>query len=246
MNLDPEVWRNVFAELVGPDQTQTQPILGFRINRVQLIRRLWGKPVAVLRGAAGYAWEAGRNEAVCLSLGRTPHGQPGHVAPASECGCGFYAVHDADQLSRYPGLADEDSVLTGVAGTGIVRVHTLGWRAQFARIIAFSVELPPTARDALTPRERRVLELRFGLIDGHQRSLEEVGKRFGIAGERIRQIEAKALQKVRNPSRFTSVQRRLSATVAEALEAKYQVPIVPLDSLKQVMAAAGNFWEDMR
>ena len=55
--------------------------------------------------------------------------------------------------------------------------------------------------DTLTPRERRVLQLRYGLIDGHQRTLEEVGKRFGLTRERIRQIEAKALRKLRHPSR---------------------------------------------
>jgi len=55
--------------------------------------------------------------------------------------------------------------------------------------------------DTLTPRERRVLQLRFGLIDGHQRTLEEVCKRFGVTRERIRQIEAKALRKLRHPSR---------------------------------------------
>jgi RNA polymerase primary sigma factor len=55
--------------------------------------------------------------------------------------------------------------------------------------------------DTLTPRERRVLQLRFVLIDGHQRTLEEVGKRFGVTRERIRQIEAKALRKLRHPSR---------------------------------------------
>jgi RNA polymerase primary sigma factor len=55
--------------------------------------------------------------------------------------------------------------------------------------------------DTLTPRERRVLQLRFGLLDGHQRTLEEVGKRFGVTRERVRQIEAKALRKLRHPSR---------------------------------------------
>jgi RNA polymerase primary sigma factor len=55
--------------------------------------------------------------------------------------------------------------------------------------------------DTLTPRERRVLQLRFGLIDGHQRTLEEVGQEFGVTRERIRQIEAKALRKLRHPSR---------------------------------------------
>ena len=55
--------------------------------------------------------------------------------------------------------------------------------------------------DTLTPRERRVLQLRFGLIDGHQRTLEEVGKRFGVTRERIRQIESRALRKLRHPIR---------------------------------------------
>ena len=55
--------------------------------------------------------------------------------------------------------------------------------------------------DTLTPRERRVLQLRFGLIDGHQRTLEEVGKRIGVTRERIRQIETRALHKLRHPSR---------------------------------------------
>lgn len=55
--------------------------------------------------------------------------------------------------------------------------------------------------DTLSPRERRVLQLRFGLVDGHSRTLEEVGKRFGVTRERIRQIEVKALRKLRNPSR---------------------------------------------
>ncbi|MBR7021070.1 MAG: RNA polymerase sigma factor RpoD [Lachnospiraceae bacterium] len=55
--------------------------------------------------------------------------------------------------------------------------------------------------DTLTDRERRVLKLRFGLIDGRQRTLEEVGKEFNVTRERIRQIEAKALRKLRHPSR---------------------------------------------
>ena len=54
---------------------------------------------------------------------------------------------------------------------------------------------------SLTPRERRVLQLRFGLDDGRSRTLEEVGKEFGVTRERIRQIEAKALRKLRHPSR---------------------------------------------
>lgn len=55
--------------------------------------------------------------------------------------------------------------------------------------------------ETLTLREKRVLELRFGLEDGRSRTLEEVGQHFGVTRERIRQIEAKALRKLRHPSR---------------------------------------------
>lgn len=56
--------------------------------------------------------------------------------------------------------------------------------------------------DSLTPRERKVLTLRFGLQDGYSRTLEEVGKQFNVTRERIRQIEAKALRKMRHPTRI--------------------------------------------
>ncbi|MNN33079.1 RNA polymerase sigma factor SigA [compost metagenome] len=55
--------------------------------------------------------------------------------------------------------------------------------------------------DTLTEREENVLRLRFGIDDGRTRTLEEVGKEFGVTRERIRQIEAKALRKLRHPSR---------------------------------------------
>jgi RNA polymerase primary sigma factor len=53
----------------------------------------------------------------------------------------------------------------------------------------------------LSERERRVLQLRFGLEDGRSRTLEEVGREFGVTRERIRQIEARALRELRRPSR---------------------------------------------
>lgn len=55
--------------------------------------------------------------------------------------------------------------------------------------------------DTLTEREKRVIILRFGLIDGRQRTLEEVGQEFQVTRERIRQIETKALRKLRHPTR---------------------------------------------
>lgn len=59
---------------------------------------------------------------------------------------------------------------------------------------------------SLTERERKVLELRFGLADGYSRTLEEVGKQFKVTRERIRQIEAKALRKMRHPTRLRQLQ----------------------------------------
>ena len=58
-----------------------------------------------------------------------------------------------------------------------------------------------TALESLTDRERQVVQLRFGLVDGRARTLEEVGKEFNVTRERIRQIEAKELRKLRHPSR---------------------------------------------
>jgi RNA polymerase primary sigma factor len=60
--------------------------------------------------------------------------------------------------------------------------------------------------NSLTERERKVLELRFGLVDGYSRTLEEVGKQFKVTRERIRQIEAKALRKMRHPTRLRQLQ----------------------------------------
>jgi RNA polymerase primary sigma factor len=64
---------------------------------------------------------------------------------------------------------------------------------------------------SLTERERKVLELRFGLGDGYSRTLEEVGKQFKVTRERIRQIEAKALRKMRHPTRIRQLQGFLQA-----------------------------------
>ena len=70
---------------------------------------------------------------------------------------------------------------------------------------------------SLKERERRVLELRFGLGDGHARTLEEVGKKFRVTRERIRQIEAKALKKMRHPTRIRQLHGFLELQNIEGL-----------------------------
>ena len=64
--------------------------------------------------------------------------------------------------------------------------------------------------DTLSPREARILRLRFGLQDGHYYTLEEVGKKFGLTRERIRQIEAQALNRLRHPRRSRQLKDYLS------------------------------------
>jgi RNA polymerase primary sigma factor len=72
-------------------------------------------------------------------------------------------------------------------------------------------EMTEQVLNMLTPREERVLKMRFGLEDGTEHTLEEVGQKFGVTRERIRQIEAKALRKLRHPSRS----RQLRAFLAD-------------------------------
>ena len=67
---------------------------------------------------------------------------------------------------------------------------------------------------SLTERERKVLEMRFGLGDGYARTLEEVGKQYKVTRERIRQIEAKALRKMRHPTRLRHLQGFLDSEAA--------------------------------
>jgi len=69
--------------------------------------------------------------------------------------------------------------------------------------------------DTLTERERRVLSLRFGLVDGYSRTLEEVGHQFKVTRERIRQIEAKALRKMRHPTRLRKLHGFFHAELGE-------------------------------
>ena len=66
----------------------------------------------------------------------------------------------------------------------------------------------------MSDREQEVLALRFGLTDGYPRTLEEVGKRFNVTRERIRQIEAKALRKMRHPTRLRKLDGFLDLNIA--------------------------------
>ena len=78
--------------------------------------------------------------------------------------------------------------------------------------------------ETLTDRERQVLEQRFGLVDGYSRTLEEVGRQFRVTRERIRQIEAKALRKMRHPTRIRQLEGFLEAADLQT------APTVPANS----------------
>ena len=75
--------------------------------------------------------------------------------------------------------------------------------------------------NTLTDRERNVLSLRFGLNDGYSRTLEEVGKAFNVTRERIRQIEAKALRKMRHPTRLRQFKGFLEGEIDQQQEASF-------------------------
>jgi RNA polymerase primary sigma factor len=130
-------------------------------------------------------------------LGREPDDEE----IAEEMGLMPEKVRDVLKVSREPlslssPIGDEDDAELG---------DIIADREALAPSEAVSLAMLRTevenVLDTLTPRERRVLQLRFGLIDSHARTLEEVGKRCGVTRERIRQIEAKALRKLRHPSR---------------------------------------------
>ena len=73
-------------------------------------------------------------------------------------------------------------------------------------------EMTEQVLNTLTPREERVIRMRFGLEDGTEHTLEEVGQNFAVTRERIRQIEAKALRKLRHPSRSRRLRAFLDGT----------------------------------
>ena len=107
------------------------------------------------------------------------------VVPCNRCAEDAHLIIDSsfDSFEPFPN-ADDDAPEPAEA-------------ASFMLLKEQLVEVLKT----LTPREEKVLRLRFGIEDGHTRTLEEVGKEFNVTRERIRQIEAKALRKLRHPSR---------------------------------------------
>jgi RNA polymerase primary sigma factor len=76
-------------------------------------------------------------------------------------------------------------------------------------------EQTASALKTLTPREEKIIRMRFGLDDGSEHTLEEVGQTFDVTRERIRQIEAKALRKLRHPSRSRKLRAFLERPLRE-------------------------------
>ena len=130
-------------------------------------------------------------------LGRTPHAEE----IAEEMNLSVDKIQDILKASETPislntpvGHEDDSSVLGDF-------IEAKASDPEDTSDISLLHEELEAALNTLTPREKKVLELRFGILDGHTRTLEEVGKEFNVTRERIRQIEAKALRKLRHPSR---------------------------------------------
>ena len=140
------------------------------------------------------------------TLGFNPHiymtfACPLSLGQESQCEC-----VDVKTEAENPDFAQWQTALNAImpAGIEVYRVEPVKMKADAIAYACYRIRYPADAAemlDTLTPREEKVLRLRFGLDDGRQRTLEEVGKEFNVTRERIRQIEAKALRKLRHPSR---------------------------------------------
>jgi RNA polymerase primary sigma factor len=93
-------------------------------------------------------------------------------------------VGGMDDVHIVDSIGDKDAVAPPDAASAVLLIEEVG-----------------STLGSISEREKRVIQLRFGLVDGHPRTLEEVGREIGVTRERIRQIEAKALSKLRHPSR---------------------------------------------
>jgi RNA polymerase primary sigma factor len=131
------------------------------------------------------------------SLGRAPLAQE----VGDSVGISAQKVEEVLKISRDPlsletPIGEEDDARLG----DFIEDHDAVEPLEAASVVMLQAQID-SVLCSLTTRERKVLELRFGLADGQSRTLEEVGKEFGITRERIRQIEAKTLSKLRHPSR---------------------------------------------
>jgi len=138
-------------------------------------------------------------------LGREP--TPGEIA--GEMGIGCDRVAEIQRIAQEPvslqaPIGEEDSDLGDFIedADAVVPIEAAAFmmlQDQLERVL-----------DTLSPREQRIIQLRFGLIDGHPRTLEEVGRDFGVTRERIRQIESKTLVKLRHPGRAQMLREYLA------------------------------------
>jgi RNA polymerase primary sigma factor len=127
--------------------------------------------------------------------------EPTHEELSKELGLSIDKVREIQKIAQDPvsletPIGEEEDSHLG----DFIQDETAPAPADSATYMLLREQLT-TVLDTLTPRESRVLKLRFGLDDGRMRTLEEVGKEFDVTRERIRQIEAKALRKLRHPSR---------------------------------------------
>ena len=192
MSLDPTVWGTIFPEIAKP--RPASPILGFRINRIRFSDP-WRKDIVGLTGIRpkAYFWKAGTNIASCVRPGAGY--SRNHQVPGSRCSCGFYAFHDFRAFDWSPSHNPGEFVFVGLAGSGIVRIHERGWRAQFARIVAFSYEMPCMERPC----------------------------DYGLAAHKA-----------------------IGRKIALELEARFQVPVVSLNRIRDSMLEVGHFVEARR
>ena len=127
--------------------------------------------------------------------------EPTHEELAKELGMSIEKVREISKISQEPvsletPIGEEEDSHLG----DFIPDDDAPAPAEAASFVMLKEQLVDVLK-TLTPREEKVLKLRFGLEDGRQRTLEEVGKEFNVTRERIRQIEAKALRKLRHPSR---------------------------------------------
>lgn len=127
--------------------------------------------------------------------------EPTHEELAKELNMSIEKVREISKISQEPvsletPIGEEEDSHLG----DFIEDHDAPAPSEAASFVLLKEQLVDVLK-TLTPREEKVLRLRFGLDDGRQRTLEEVGHQFEVTRERIRQIEAKALRKLRHPSR---------------------------------------------